>query len=612
MNDDDHSEGANRDDTTTDPIKDRIDNAEPVSPAENGLTVIKGGRDSQSPSPDDVPPHDGEGVEWDKAEHINHDDLTDEQLLLVRECAQLDQNDRDNARRVIIWFGCDLAYVAGMGWLTWRGTHWLRDEGELQARLHAQNVVDRIKLEPIMIEPAPGQERLLLAAKALRDKEQSALTQADMDLVQGAKNIKEQLSKKRSSRRSFAVTSGNAGRTSAMLLQAASLQSVDQDDLDANAQAFNLMNGTLKFSWVRDEECPDPEAIRWAGKIDFDAHNRADMITRRAEVEYDVEAKCPVWDEFLQRVQPNDEMRRFLQVFHAYALLIGGNDEQKLIFHYGGGANGKSVFIETLGRLAGKYRSVVSPDTITGDTNRAGQQASPDIARLFNTRMVTIEELPRGSPLKESLIKAVSGGTKMTARFLQKEIFEFEPMFTAVLTGNDMPEISGTDFGIWRRVLLMEWAVTIPDSEQVAFGEMLKRFDAERSGILNWLLEGLRLYMSHGLKEFIPSAVTEFTEDYREDRDPVGQFAEACVVRTTDGSKVQGKDMFKAYQDWSEENALKAWQQTNFGRRMSALKFKKKKGRVVEYIDVRLEGVPDRFDNLPPKHPDDPGPAPNF
>ena len=132
-----------------------------------------------------------------------------------------------------------------------------------------------------------------------------------------------------------------------------------------------------------------------------------------------------------------------------YALLLGGNDEQKLVFHYGTGANGKSAFLEALGRMAGSYRAVVSPDTLTGDSQRDGSKANSDIARLHSARLVTVEELPRGVQLKEGLIKSLTGGTRQVARFLQKEIFEFDPVFTAVMSGNDMP--SGSRGSMHRR-----------------------------------------------------------------------------------------------------------------------------------------------------------------
>lgn len=282
-------------------------------------------------------------------------------------------------------------------------------------------------------------------------------------------------------------------------------------------------------------------------------------------------------------------------MFHAYALLLGGNDEQRLVFHFGTGANGKSAFMEALGRMAGGYRAVVSPDTITGDQQRDGSKANSDIARLHSTRFVTIEELPRGTPLKENLIKALTGGTRMVARFLQKEIFEFDPVFTAVMSGNDMPTVSGTDYGIWRRLLIVQWGVTIPEGQRIPFGQLMARFDAERAGILNWLIEGALRYLNEGLVGFIPAEVLAFTDDYREERDHIGVFVTACV-RQAEGGKVTAGEMFKAYTDWCEVNGLKPWTQTSFGTRMNALGIKKERGRTIRYLDVVLGDVPSKYD----------------
>jgi putative DNA primase/helicase len=618
------------DDKPQDKVKKAMAGKKPVT-GKPALTVIDGGQNKpkrarkpkaadERPEP---PPHD------DMPELLDPDhgvvDTDDEDapetigpadLEKARKCAPMDQNDRDNGRRLIIWFGDDMAYVPGMGWLTWRNSHWQRDEGELVVRLYSQELVDKIKLEALHILATPRVGNLLAAADAALAKADKDITAADRALIAKAIKARDQLAKKRAARRQFAVSSGNAGKTAAMLAQAASHKAIDQNLLDSDRMQFNTRNGTLLFSREPDPEQDltpgedgKPIVPRLMGKVTFAPHSRSDMITKRAEVDYDPDAACPRFNAFLEQMQPDDKMRLFLQVAHAYAMLIGGNDEQRLLYHYGTGANGKSVFLETLGNLAGSYRTVVSPDTITGDSQRGGQQASPDIARLFNTRFVVVEELPRGTPLKDNLIKAVSGGGTMTARFLQKELFEFQPIFTAVLSGNDMPEISGTDFGIWRRVLIVLWGVTVGEAERVPFGTMMKMFEEERAGILNWLVEGALAYLTHGLNAFIPASVNQFTQDYREERDPVGNFV-AAHVRAAPGMKVSAGDMMKAYTAWCEANAVKPWNPTAFGRRLGALGLKKLRGSLVQYLDVALQDVPDRFDagRTPPRDdPQDPG-----
>jgi len=550
------------------------------------------------------------------------DGLDEAIIEIVRFCKDLDQNDRDNGRRLVAHFGDEFWYVTGLGWLIWRGTHWERDEGDLCIRLLAQQLVDRMKLEPALIEANAAQQRLLDLAEKYRKVAAEKRTAEQADVIGRAMELKKAISARRSKRRAFAVTSGNAGRTSAMLQQAMSLKATAAKLLDADHYRFNTRSGTLVFS-----RHPDPEQdldgddvkVRYVGHVELRPHNRDDLITKLADVDYDPDATCPEFQKFLDRMQPENTtqpgnaMQLFLQVATAYTMLIGGNGAQKVFYHFGTGGNGKSAFLEAIGGVAGTYRTTVSPDTITGDAQRQGQQASPDIARLFNTRLVLVEELPKNTPLREDLVKAFSGGGRMTARFLQKDIFEFQPIFVAVLSGNTKPTITGADNGIWRRVLIVPWEQTIKedDPDRVEFPELLARFQAERSGILNWLIEGALLYLKHGLMHFVPAKVRSFTEEYRRERDNVEVFCNVMIVRET-GKRVQAGVLFKSYTDWCEANGLRAATQRSFGDRLSTLGFEKKTGGLYYYLDVVLRDNPkyDPADTAPPIDSLDPGWSP--
>lgn len=581
-------------------VRDAIESAKPVE--DDGFSLYGDVAANDDGQAEDDTDDWGEGSGAEEAFGFNSDDewervpddVDPELWKLVQECAALDQNDRDNGKRLFWWFGTDLGYVTGMGWIVWNGKHWLRDEGELYARLLAQNIVDKIKLEPFHIQLTSAEQATVEKAKPFRDISEDDQTASQQAAIKRADKIMTALYNKRTKRKNFAVSSGNAGKTTAMLTQAASLKRTDQNSLDRDQMRFNVRNGTLVFGREPDLEqdlTPGPDGApivqRMIPTFELVKHDRDDMMTKMADVDYDENAKCPEFMKMLERAHPDAKMRVFLQVFHAFAMLIGGNDEQKLIFHYGTGANGKSALIEALGRLAGSYRTVVSPDTITGEGQRQGQQASPDIARLFNTRFVTVEELPKNVPLKEDLIKAVSGGSKMTARFLQKDIFEFEPIFVAVMSGNSKPSINGADYGIWRRVLLVHWAVTIPQEERIPWGKLMATFDAERPGILNWLIDGLMIYLRDGLEAHIPEAVTAFTQDYREERDNVSVFAEHGIVREV-GQKLKAGILYKAYVQWCENNGIRPASQRSFGDKLAELNFEKQRGANYVYLDVRL------------------------
>lgn len=593
------------------------------------LTLVEGGKDDAAPkpkrtrkpkiddqappasAPDDPGPDDSDVPDIDDdGEGGSNDGVTDNERIIIRWCAAMDQNDRDNGRRLVAWFGDHLAYVTGLGWLVWRGTHWLRDEADLDVRLMAQEIVDKIKLEAFEIEATEPQKRILeLADKAMK-KDEDKLTSADKSVMAKAIGVRKAISNKRSKRRSWAVTSGNAGKTGAMLQQAQSLKSLSIDKLDADHMMFNVANGTLKFSRELDPERPEG-SDRKVGRFDFQEHDRGDLMTKIADVEYHADAECPFFlKQFLAKVHPDARMRTFLQVSTAYALLIAGNDEQRLFYHYGTGANGKTAFFEIIARIAGSYRQIASPETITGDGQRAGQQANPDIARLHNARLLTIEELPKNTPLREELIKSLTGGTKILARFLNKDFFEFTPQFTPLLSGNSKPAISGTDYGIWRRVLLVLWGVRIPEEERIAPTLLAARLDAERSGILNWLIEGLLLYLGQGLEAFVPAEVTAFTQDYREERDNVSVFAEVAIEKA-EGEKIKAGQAYEAYEAWCKVNGLKNASQRSFGDKLVEIGYKKQRGNYYYYLDVRLRDVAGRqstdIGTPPPRHPDDPG-----
>jgi putative DNA primase/helicase len=556
-------------------------------------------RDPSDPGPDDSDAFNGAD------DFGNNDDVGADMLIVIRWCAGLDQNDRDNGRRLDAWFGTNLRYVTGLGWLTWKGTHWARDEADLDVRFLAQMIVDKIKLEAIELEASERQKAILTRSTELLEKS-GDLSAAEERIIKTAGEIMVALGKRRSSRLAWAVTSGNSGRTKAMLEQAQSLKALPIEKLDADHLLFNVANGTLRF-W-RELDADQPEGgERQIGRFEFRPHDRHDLITKIAEVEYHSEADCPFFkSDFLGKVQPEARWRTFIQVSTAVALLFGGNDEQRLWYHYGTGANGKSAFFELIGRLAGSYRQIASPETITGDGQRAGQQANPDIARLHNARLVTIEELPKNTPLKEELIKALTGGTKILARFLNKDFFEFMPQFTPMLSGNNKPAISGTDEGIWRRFLFVIWGVKIPEGERIAPTILAAKLDAERSGVLNWLIEGALLYLTNGLDFYTPAEAKAFAQDYREERDNVGVFAEVCIERVQ-GQKVRAGVLFEAYEHWCKRNGLRAASLRSFGDRLSDLGYQKKRGNYYDYLDVVLRENPADQGAPPPRDPSDQG-----
>ncbi|GHV09906.1 hypothetical protein FACS189485_22810 [Spirochaetia bacterium] len=180
---------------------------------------------------------------------------------------------------------------------------------------------------------------------------------------------------------------------------------------------------------------------------------------------------------------------------------------------------------------------------------RNGDQISNDIARLRGTRFVTTTEAEEGRRLSEPLIKQITGNDALTARFLYGEYFDFIPTFKIFMATNHKPMVRGTDHGIWRRIKLIPFTTTIaPEKQDKHLEEKLLE---EGPGILNWLLEGARRWCAEGL--VMPKAVSNATEEYRSEMDVLGSFIKECCVQGP-GTSVRARELFRAYQEWCEEN----------------------------------------------------------
>jgi putative DNA primase/helicase len=513
--------------------------------------------------------------------------------------AELEQNDTDNGKRLMTHFGEDLLHVRESGWHVWTGRLWQRAGGDEAVTKFAQRTAKRIHLEADYLGLWPHEQQKVRQAEALLKKPESELTEADKNLIDEAKDIREELGARRAARRKFATSSGNDSRIKAMVAQALPHNTIPPEDLDADGNLFNCNNVTLQFAKVEDDRFAG-SVPRYMLKVTPVKHSRSHMITRIAPVDYDPQAQCPRWNAALTRFQPDPEIRKFLQIYHGIALT---NDisQQCFVFNWGGGANGKSTMMEALGELFGTYSDTLNAESISGQGQRRGDQATPDFAGLGGVRYLRVAELPRGEPLREALIKMLTGGDKMKVRHLNKGFFDLASVFKAVMSGNDMPQISGVDLGIWRRTKLVPWKFIIPEEERRPMKDILREFGEERSGILNWLLDGLDLYYREGLKT--PAAVAAATDSYRSEMDPVGAFLSACVNKEK-GSSVTAREMYLAFYNYCEANSIRPWRETMFGRVMPQKGFERDMGRVRRYLDVALHDVP----QPPPKAPRSPPP----
>lgn len=328
--------------------------------------------------------------------------------------------------------------------------------------------------------------------------------------------------------------SEKADRLNAMINLA---RHVDKDvpvistDLDADPWLFNVGNGTIDLR---------------TGELQ--PHNRKDLITKLAGVDYDATAECRRWMQFLAEVFENDfELITYIQRMVGYCL-TGSVREQMLFILIGKGANGKSVMLETLRKLIGDYGSDTA---VTTFTERATDASTVGLASLYGARMVSAAEGSGEQVWDEALLKKLTGGDPITARHLYCPFITYLPQFKLLVSSNESPRLRGQGYAIKRRVRLIPFNVRFHDPQEdllpLRDPNLLSKLEDELPGILNWALSGCLDWQKHGLG--MPQAVKLNTDKLFSDQDPLLEWLDnRCEMMP--GAETTTGELWKDYKDW--------------------------------------------------------------
>ena len=428
---------------------------------------------------------------------------------------ELHCTDMGNGLRLVARHGDDLRYCERWkSWLVWDGRRFARDDtGAVERR--AKDTVRGIYGEANAVDDPT--ERKRLAKWAMQSE--------------GGQRLREMI--------------GQA-RTEAGI-------AIAPDALDRDPWILTVANGAIDLR---------------TGQLQ--PARRADLNTKLAPVTFDPSASCPTWLAFLDRIMGHKrDVIAFLQRAVGYAL-TGDASEHCLFLLYGNGRNGKTTFVETIAALLGDYAQTTPSETLL--VKREGGVPN-DLARLAGARLVSASESEEGKRLSEALIKQLTGGDTISARFLHAEFFDFVPVFKLFFRTNHKPLIRGTDEGIWSRIRLVEFAEQITDAERDA--GLPRRILAELPGILNWALAGCLAWQRDGLG--YPADVRAATGAYRAEMDMIGAFLEECCVVGFQ-RHVLSKDLYNRYTRWSEENGERPIAQRALGLRLVERGFVNEKG----------------------------------
>lgn len=408
----------------------------------------------------------------------------------------LPRTDVGNRERLVHRWGHDLRYITEeKHWAAWDGSRWQRNNGLAQE---------------MAVETSRNVARMEPAGELASDDDKAKLG-------------------------NFQAASQSAQRISNMLSLATSAPQVARPAarFDAHPHLFNCANGTL-----------DLETGTFRGA------QREDNLTCAAPVVYDPEAACPLFDRFISQLWPHDPLiMPFIQRYLGYCL-SGFVQEQKFVIWYGEGGNGKSTLFNTLTAILGPYGFAADAEQLA-DSGYTNQTAQYFLAELKGKRFVVASETQSRHKLSESLVKKMTGGDEITARRIYGTPFTYEPTIKVILATNHKPEVYGQDYGMWRRLVMVPFAVLFgepghPDRVM----DMDIKLRAELPGIFNWLVRGYADWRANGLQ--IPPSIAAATEEYRKEEDVLQEFFDDCCEFGVQ-KRVSKRELHQAYIEYRND-----------------------------------------------------------
>jgi len=451
-------------------------------------------------------------------------------------------NDFGNAQRMMVVLDGNAKFVRkGIGWIVWNDKYWEIDVLNKRMASYA-----------------------LKAAVAFEDRLKAELAATN------DRNIANTIFKKLQ----FALSSQNISKINATIEMAECFEEVQLDDAeqlddDRSTYLLNCDNGLLDLR---------------TGVLG--SHDKSLYITKLTPTAYNPKAKCPTFLKTLSYAFNKDkEMIAFMKRALGYSI-SGSLNEQAFFICYGpSGANGKSTILEAIHEVLGEgvYAKTSSAEAITssGKTGQSGTSQS-SLAALRKIRFASVNEFSASATLDEELIKRLTGGDSVEARFMYKEVFVYKPCFKIWIRANNEPNIREVGAAFWRRLIEIPFNGQIPEVDRIGPTEIRMQMKTESEGILAWLVQGFQDWNTNGLQK--PEKVKAAVVQYRKDSDVFEQFLSESVVQSVDGN-VSRKLLYQTFRIWCEEQGIR-YIMTNdkFSRGIA--------DKLEQHIQLKLRGIP--------------------
>ncbi len=325
---------------------------------------------------------------------------------------------------------------------------------------------------------------------------------------------------------------------------------IDYSEFDNKPELYNCKNGTFNLR---------------TGKLQ--KHNANDMLTQISNVIYDAGARCERWEQYIDEIMKGDEQGKNLMQMVAGHCLSGSTKFECFFILYGEKTrNGKGTFNSTMMKMHGDYAQALQPESLSVKSFYSNSEAPNEaIASLAGVRYVCVSEPGENFVLNSDLIKTLTGGDPVRARFLRQHFFTYIPCFKIVINTNYLPKILDDTVFESERLVLLNFDVHYDANTRD--NTLKKKFIKEEnlSGIFNWCYEGYKMLECSGTLKMPDKSKMLFSK-YREESDTMQQFIDECLVKS-EGARTTLKSVYECYKKWTDENGFQKCSKSTFKKR---------------------------------------------
>jgi len=330
----------------------------------------------------------------------------------------------------------------------------------------------------------------------------------------------------------------------------------------------NLKNGTFEI-------CLDKQELR--------APQSSDFITYQLPFDYNPDARSPIFEAYLNKVQPDKNRQNILAEYIGYLFIRSSTLKlEKTLLLYGTGANGKSVFFEVINAMLGGDENV-SSYSLQNLTNDNGY-----FRAMIANKLVNYASEINGK-LEASIFKQLVSGEPVDARLPYGKPFTLTDYAKLIFNCNELPKDTEQTNAFFRRFLIVPFELTIPEAEQDK--ELPKKIiQSELSGVFNWVLDGLRRLITQ--KKFTHSeAVNKQLEDYKKHSDSVQMFLENESYVKAVNENISLNEFFRNYKEYCNSYGFRVVNIRTLSERLKNLGYCMERKNIGQVVFIKKENV---------------------